>query len=212
MREFYQDVKEKKSLVSSARHRKCGSKSKFVSLPHDNMTPAQWRKKNGVVSTYDLKAPMTWAQFKELPNDLKREYITYLQTEFSASGAAIAKCFGITQPYLKAHMDKSGVSVAFPKGRMKSESVDRLNAFFGEPEEQVEEQPVRPVVIPRLAVEGAETGEPVEEKSAAPEKMRMPHFTLNFDGPFDLKTVANSLQFMIGDGTKCSIEIKVTKE
>lgn len=216
MREFYQDVREKKSLVPSARHKKCGSKSKFVSMPHDNMTPAQWRKKNGVVNTYDLKAPMTWDQFKNLPNDLKGEYITNLQKEFSVSGAAIAKCFGITQPYLKSYLDSHGVAVTFPKGRSSAANAARIMGFFNVKDESCV-QPELEIATPvDRTLDCKKTPGEVHMESPEnvpePAKMRLPSFTLNFEGPFDVDVLAQSLKYMIGSGKECRITVTVTKE
>ena len=34
---------------------------------------------NGEVKTYKMHDPMTWKEFRELPDDLKKEYIKFFQ-------------------------------------------------------------------------------------------------------------------------------------
>ena len=80
MNDFDYDVMQKKRIAASARHRVCGSKTRFVSLPSDHMTDAQLKRRNGPVSTYKLGEPMPWKGFKQLPDDLKRAYLEQLHT------------------------------------------------------------------------------------------------------------------------------------
>ena len=218
MKEFYQDVKARKAMASGSRHKRNGSKTKFVSLPHDNMTLGAWKKMNGEVVTYDLKSPLTWQQFKELPKDLKIEYINYLQEEFSAAGAHIARCFGIAPGYLYKYLRDNEIHVSFPKGRgAKKDDVRRLNDFFHiaeasestdtdsetMPDESPEEPTRAAVVLPQAASEVRETSS---------DRMLMPRFSLHFEGPFEAETILHSLKFMIHSGANCSIDITVTKE
>ena len=75
LNDFDYDVMQKKRIASNARRRVCGSKSKFCGLPSDHMTHAQWKKHNGEVKTVNLNQPMSWQAFKDVPNDLQKEYI-----------------------------------------------------------------------------------------------------------------------------------------
>lgn len=52
---------------------------------------------NGEVKAYRLHEPMTWAEFKELPDDLKVMYIKWLRKKFDVSNASIAAMFGISK-------------------------------------------------------------------------------------------------------------------
>ena len=60
MNDFDYDALQKKRIASGAFHMKRGSRSKRCSLPSDNLTPAQLKRRNGPVSTYKLDQPMSW--------------------------------------------------------------------------------------------------------------------------------------------------------
>lgn len=90
MKEFYDDVRDKKALVPSSRHRVCGSKSKKCSLPSDNLTDAQKCKLNGPCETYAINKPCDWATFKAMPHDIAQAWLDYVQNRFLVSLNAIA--------------------------------------------------------------------------------------------------------------------------
>lgn len=95
--EFTQDSIEKKSTARSARHARthCG-KSGAVKFPSDYLGKKELRKMNGECVKYaSLKKPMTWAEFKQLPDDLKVTYIKRLREQFNVPDAEIAKMFDV---------------------------------------------------------------------------------------------------------------------
>ena len=106
MNDFDYDVMQKKRIAASARHRVCGSKTRFVSLPSDHMTDAQLKRRNGPVSTYKLGEPMPWKGFKQLPDDLKRAYLEQLHTLYGATDNMLASMFGTSSLTIR-HMRKS---------------------------------------------------------------------------------------------------------
>lgn len=121
MNDFDYEVMQKKRIARGAIHMKGGSKSKKCSLPSDNMTPAQWKRRNGPVSTYSLNKPMDWETFKSLPVDIQQSYIDIIQGRFSVSTATISRdLFGKTGPALKAHIEKKGLKYIQMKGRAMS--------------------------------------------------------------------------------------------
>lgn len=89
MNDFDYEVMQKKRIARGAAHMKRGSKSKKCSLPSDHMTPAEWKRRNGPVSTYKLDAPMGWEQFREMPFDLRKKYLNNLYDLYGASDARI---------------------------------------------------------------------------------------------------------------------------
>ena len=91
------DVREKKNIARSSRQRVCGSKTRYVSLPSDRLTPAQLRKRCGDTVTYNLSAPMTWSNYKKLPEDLKKEYITNPASKYEGTQKDIAEMLGISR-------------------------------------------------------------------------------------------------------------------
>lgn len=118
MNNFDYEVLQKKRIAAGARHRKCGSKSKFCSLPSDNMTAAEWKRRNGKVKTYNLMAPMDWAEFKSMPHDLQQKYIDTLQTRFNVSVNRISQdLFGMCPDALRRHLDRKGLKHISMPGR-----------------------------------------------------------------------------------------------
>ena len=93
MNDFDYDVLQKKRTAAGARHMKRGSRSKRCSLPSDNLTPAQLKRRNGPVSTYKLDAPMRWDDFKEMPADLQKQYLTYLVETYGATNEMLGDMF-----------------------------------------------------------------------------------------------------------------------
>ena len=118
MNDFDFDVMQKKRIANNAAHMKRGSKSKKCSLPSDHLTPAQWKRRNGPVSTYSLNQPMDWETFKSLPTDIQQSYIDILQSRFNVTTSTIGKdMFDKTPATLKAHMEKYGLKYIQMKGR-----------------------------------------------------------------------------------------------
>lgn len=72
-------IKERKSMLSGARHKKGGSKSKKCTLPSDTLTKREKEKMNGEMKVYNLKYPVTYSEFMDMPQDIKEEYIRSMQ-------------------------------------------------------------------------------------------------------------------------------------
>ena len=100
MNDFDFDVKQKKSLARNAKYKKNGSKSKKCMLPGDFLTASQKAKLSTTLVDVNLKKPMTWDQFKALPTDIKREYLTFLVEEYNATQAWVSSM--MQAPSLKA--------------------------------------------------------------------------------------------------------------
>ena len=93
---FVQDVKEKKQTARSAWNRNKG-KYRTVRLPSDFMTRKEREAMNGEVKSYRLNDPMTWEEFKAMPDDIMTSYIKLIRERFGASDTAIANMMGTTQ-------------------------------------------------------------------------------------------------------------------
>ena len=93
MNDFDYDVLQKKRTAAGARHMKRGSRSKRCSLPSDHLTPAQLKRRNGPVSTYKLDAPMRWDDFKAMPVDLQKKYLTNLVETYGATNEMLGDMF-----------------------------------------------------------------------------------------------------------------------
>ena len=109
MNDFDWDVLQKKRIARGAIHMKNGSKSRKCSLPSDNLTPAQLKRRNGPVAVYKLDAPMTWEQFKEMPKDLKVKYINNMRELYGATDQMLADMFGIHFSYVNIVRRELGI-------------------------------------------------------------------------------------------------------
>ena len=133
MNDFDYDVLQKKRTAAGARHMKRGSRSKRCSLPSDNLTPAQLKRRNGPVSTYKLDAPMRWDDFKAMPVDLQKQYLSRLIEHYHATNKMLGAMFYVDPTVVALRRRKLGVpegrSVYF-RGAAKVQRDERWNAFL----------------------------------------------------------------------------------
>ena len=109
MNDFDYDALQKKRIAAGARHMKRGSRSKRCSLPSDNLTPAQLKRRNGPVSTYKLDAPMRWDDFKAMPADLQKQYLTNLVETYGATNEMLGDMFYVHPTHVGAVKKALGV-------------------------------------------------------------------------------------------------------
>lgn len=173
MKEFYDEVREKKALVPSSRHRVCGSKSKKCSLPSDNLTAAEKRKLNGPVETYAINKPISWETFKAMPHDIAQAWMDYVQDRFNISSNAIATGLWAgqvsrisvlkylcdhdfkTKSGLHASRDKMKMLQAWAEGDIKEEPapIEEEPVLIEEaPQEPAEEPKQKPAPLEALVV------------------------------------------------------------
>ena len=103
---FHRTSKDAKRLARGAYAKKGGSRSKKCTLPSDRLSNKQRKELNGPMSTYNLKAPMTWKEFKALPDDLKKEYLQFLAKEKKARSCDVANMFGLAPTSFSNAMTK----------------------------------------------------------------------------------------------------------
>lgn len=100
---FQQTSRERKRIGAGAYARKNGSRTRKCTLPSDNMTAGQIKKRNGEIMQYKLNQPMKWKEFKSMPEDLQKEYIQKLASEKKARAIDIAEMLGVHKNYFSKH-------------------------------------------------------------------------------------------------------------
>ena len=121
-KEFYDDVKQRKDIAQSARHRVCGSRSTKCTLPSDNLTAAQKRDLNGPVNTYAISRPMTWGQFKAMPADLQQAHLDYIQNRFQTGLRTVSRIvFGISPTALPQYAKHHSLNYQTFRGPVENE-------------------------------------------------------------------------------------------
>lgn len=128
MTDFDYEVMQKKRIARGAAHMKRGSKSKKCSLPSDHMTPAEWKRRNGPVSTYKLDAPMSWEQFREMPFDLRKKYLNSLYDLYGASDARIGAMMLVSPPTVARARAELGIHR--PGARVGAAELKRREAMW----------------------------------------------------------------------------------
>lgn len=93
---FIQDLKEKKTIGRGSFNKRshCGGSGK-KKWAAELMTNKELAKMNGELKTYRLNDPMTWKEFRALPDDIKVMYIKGIQERFNPFDSSIAKMFGV---------------------------------------------------------------------------------------------------------------------
>lgn len=132
MNDFDYDVLQKKRIAAGARHMRRGSRSKRCSLPSDNLTPAQLKRRNGPVSTYKLDAPMMWDDFKAMPVDLQKKYLTNLVETYGATNEMLGDMFYVHPTHVGAVKKALGVISNNPRHLSKEKKTirDQMWAAF----------------------------------------------------------------------------------
>lgn len=109
---YIQDVRDKKITARSARHKRThNGKGGSVKLPSDYMTQKEIKAMSGEVKSYRLNKPMTWQEFKAMPNDVQYGYIKLLKSKYSVPNTSIEKMFGLGNGSLASHMKSIGYAV-----------------------------------------------------------------------------------------------------
>ena len=96
-REFLKDAADKKRTARGSHNRKSTrGRSGSVRFPSDYLTEKERKAMSGEVKSYKLGAPMRWAEFKAMPDDLRVTYIRGLRETYRAPDTKIHEMLGIS--------------------------------------------------------------------------------------------------------------------
>lgn len=99
-----EDSIDKKRTAASAFKQRSHCGKSGCSLPSDFRTKKELNAMNGEVKSYRLNAPMSWDEFKEMPNDLRVTYIQSLRDKFNVPDQHIAEMFDVSLAKLTLYL------------------------------------------------------------------------------------------------------------
>lgn len=219
MNDFDYDVLQKKRTAAGARHMKRGSRSKRCSLPSDNLTPAQLKRRNGPVSTYKLDEPMRWDDFKSMPVDLQKKYLTNLVETYGATNEMLGDMFYVHPTHVGAVKKALGVVSHNPHRLIGEKKAIRdqmwaafCNGVVGGGD-AVKETPKEPKKVETLPVRCTDELEEVALTQAKPDRkyLELGRISAEFTGPFNLESLSSWLAMLPVKGTD-EVRIKVEVE
>lgn len=158
---FHQTSREQKNIARSARNKRThNGKGGRVKFPSDYMTKKELKAMNGEVKSYRLNEPMTWKEFKGLPDDIKVTYIKLLREKWGVPDTHIAEMMQITKCRFSQEMTRLGLNGG-RKARNYKWDTEGFRAWaHGVP--VVEDEPVQAVkddsstAIPEAVIEETE--------------------------------------------------------
>ena len=176
MTDFDYDAMIKKRIAQGAKH-KVGRRH-GCRFPSDGLTEKEIAKRHGEVYKVNINQPITYAEYKALPKDLKETYYNHLITEFHVGSNYIAKMMGCKGITLRNHNAKNGINTVKAPNQTTRENYIRFEAFCKQAKEPEEK-------VPEIVAE-----DPIDEILTAPlqidakqEKKRIPvtGYHLNFE-------------------------------
>ena len=104
---FITDVAEKKRIARGAFNKRThNGKGGKVKFPSDYLSNKERNKMNGEIREYRMNSPITYAEFKKYPDDLKKKYVKRLRDMFDVSDTDIAAMMGVKAKTLNAALIK----------------------------------------------------------------------------------------------------------
>ena len=145
------DSIEKKKIAHSSHNRKthCG-KGGRVKFPSDYLSKKELKAMNGDVKSYNLNKPMTWEEFRSMPQDLQIMYIKKLRNEFGVPDIVLSKAMGVCKSSFSKAMRDLNLSLGKSAGAtgkkwLNSEKSSKFYEYwnkFNKKEDAVEEDSV----------------------------------------------------------------------
>lgn len=142
------DSIEKKKIAHSSHNRKthCG-KGGRVKFPSDYLSKKELKAMNGEVKSYNLNRPMTWEEFRRMPQDLQIMYIKKLRNEFGVPDNVLGKAMGVCRSSFSKAMRDLNLSLGKSAGAtgrqwLNSEKSSKFSEYwnkFNKKEDAVEE-------------------------------------------------------------------------
>ena len=108
---FYDECADRKRTARGAFNKRThNGKRGGVKFPSDYLSKKEKNKMNGEIKVYKMNEPITYAEFKEYPDDLKKQYVNNLREKFDVSDTAIAEMMGVNNKTLNKLLNNINAS------------------------------------------------------------------------------------------------------
>lgn len=174
---FISDVKEKKDIGRSGHNKRTHTgKGGRVRLPSDYLSQKERNAMNGEVKSYRMNDPLSWAEFKAMPDDLKINYIKMIRSAYGVSDNFMAKhLFKASQTVVSKLFRQLGIALGKGSGNKKADKEGFLAWCNGVPLRKecaaAEEMNEEEAEVTETALETA--CKEHEAESCAPEQVMM---------------------------------------
>lgn len=189
---FHQTELERKRTARGAYNKKRQG-GRHVRLPSDNMTKKEMQAMNGEIQTYKLNEPMTWQEFRAMPDDIRRQYILGLRERYDASSGMFCQMFGVSKPTFWKELQRLGIKAT--NVMPTKESTTAWDKFLHHEEAETQEAPVEE--------EPQETPQETQKETQELPKFE-PHITIVQN---DIDRLCAVLKLLSGTGAKVTIEV-----
>lgn len=192
---FRTDCAEKKRTARGSFSKRTHAGKSGCKTPSEYLTKKEREKMNGKVQSYNLNRPMTWVEFKQMPDDIEREYLENIVKKYSPTQAAVSKMFGISDCTISILARRLGVS--FGKNVTFKGRNDAFWAWVNKPETEQEAK-----VTPAETVQQVTPAETVQQESTGAPESGMLTFTgttaqAAFNAAYMLLTTATMRRIVI---------------
>jgi len=106
---FISTVKDRKATARSARYKVNGSRSRKVTMSSDYDTPAQRKRRNGPMLTYNMNIPHTKKELDEWPADIRADYLRKIIDTYHPSNKALGLMLELAPNYACTVLGKWGL-------------------------------------------------------------------------------------------------------
>lgn len=161
---YRNDVRDKSITARSARSKRTHTgKGGRVRFPSDNLTRKEIEAMNGEAKSYRLNEPMSWQEFKAMPDDIKVIYVKALRKKYEVPDSKMAEMFGTTKDGISLMFKKLGLNNGKTRKRKNWDREGWLAFVNGVPGSATEyEEEVKPEQIPVLPATPKTNQEDVE--------------------------------------------------
>ena len=123
---------------------------------------------NGEVQSYNLNSPMKWAQFKRMPDDIKREYLSSIISKYNPQQKALAEMFGVSRNTVCSMFKELGIPFRSNVSEVRTGRNDEFWAWVNSTNEVMQDVSEEPSPVAEIATPIEQVMEPAEKPNKPP--------------------------------------------